>query len=80
MNNVKVVCLPAMSFGKTEVELNLIKSMVDLDKISLRNLDKIREDFIGYYFQKPSEYYRTHGLFEFHKELIEHGHNDIYTH
>lgn len=67
------------SFGKSIVELNLIKSLVDLDEISLRSLDKMREDFIAHYFKNPSKHYRTHRLFEFHKELIEHGHFEAYN-
>jgi tetratricopeptide (TPR) repeat protein len=67
------------SFGKNVVELNLIKSLVDLDEISLRSLDKMRENFITHYYKNPSEYYNSHQLFEFHKELITHGHFEAYN-
>jgi tetratricopeptide (TPR) repeat protein len=67
------------SFGKHMVELNLIKSLVDLDEVSLRSIDKMRENFIAHYFKNPSEDYAVHRLFEFHKELIEHGHFEAYN-
>jgi tetratricopeptide (TPR) repeat protein len=67
------------SFGKDIVELNLIKSLVDLDEISLRSIDKMRENFVAHYFKNPSEDYREHQLFAFHKELIEHGHFEAYN-
>ena len=67
------------SFGKSIVELNLIKSLVELDEISLESLDRMREDFIAHYFKNPSKYYKTHRLYEFHKELIDHGHFEAYN-
>jgi hypothetical protein len=50
-----------------------------LDEISLRSLDKMRENFITHYYKNPSEYYNSHQLFEFHKELITHGHFEAYN-
>lgn len=67
------------SFGKSMVELNLLKSLVDLDEVSLRSLDKMRENFVAHYFKNPSEDYPNHRLFEFHKELITHGHFEAYN-
>lgn len=67
------------SFGKSIVELNLIKSLVNLDEISLRSIDKMRENFIAHYYKNPSDDYRNHQLFEFHKELITHGHFEAYN-
>lgn len=67
------------SFGKSIVELNLLKSLVDLDEVSLRTIDKMRENFVAHYFKNPSEDYPNHRLFEFHKELISHGHFEAYN-
>lgn len=67
------------SFGKSIVELNLIKSLVDIDEISLRSLDIMRENFIAHYYKNPSKDYSSHQLFDFHKELIDHGHFEAYN-
>jgi tetratricopeptide (TPR) repeat protein len=67
------------SFGKRMVELNIIKSLVDVDVISLRSIDKMRENFVAHYFKNPSEEYATHQLFEFHQSLVKHGHFEAYN-
>lgn len=67
------------SFGKSIVELNLIKSLVDLEEVSLRTIDKMRENFIAHYFKNPSTDYPSHQLFDFHRELINHGHFEAYN-
>lgn len=71
--------LDTLSFGKDIVERNLLKSLVDIDEISPRSLNIMRNNFIAHYYQNKDENFRRHKLFEFHKKLIKHGHFEAYN-
>ncbi|MDX1653387.1 MAG: hypothetical protein R3277_12895 [Brumimicrobium sp.] len=68
------------SFGQKEVELNLIKTLSDVEYISLRTINDVRHRFIKFYMEsRDSSIYPIHALFEFHKRLIDLGHFEAYN-
>lgn len=71
--------LDTLSFGKNVVELNMMKSLIDVNETTLRNLNVMRNDFIAHYYQNKVGDFKRHQLFEFHKKLIKNGHFEAYN-
>lgn len=71
--------LSAKSFGQRVVEPNMLKSFVKIDTVTLENIDRMRKSFIHHYYLHEDTFFPRHQLFEFHKDLIKHGHFEAYN-